>query len=214
MELNKIKGINDKREKDFNKLGVFTTEELAGYFPRSYVDLREKQPLKYAYNNDVILTTGKIVSEPTTRFFGRRGGGMVKVFCEQEGMFFSVVWFNQPYVAAKLKVGEEYLFYGRVSDKSGISILNPSFELCEKSYRLKGIVPQYALKGNLTQKVVRDSARLAVDIEKPKSVIPEEYIGKYGLKDLYYSYRQVHNPENFSVQKECANRQQGTGKNK
>ena len=207
MEITKIKGINEKREKDFNKAGVYNTEDLAAYFPRAYVDLREKQPLKYAYNNDVILTTGKIISVPSTRFFGRRGGGMVKVVCEQEGLFFSVVWFNQPYIAGRLKVGEEYLFYGRVSDKSGgITVLNPSFELCEKSYRLKGIVPQYPLKGSLTQKIVRDSARLAVDIEKPESVIPQEYLKKYGLKDLYYSYRQVHNPENFSVLKECANR--------
>ena len=172
MEITKIKGINEKREKDFNKAGVFTTEDLIAYFPRAYVDLREKQPLKYAYNNDYILTTGKITSVPTTRFFGRRGGGMVKVICEQEGLIFSVVWFNQPYVAGRLKVGEEYLFYGRVSDKTGvITLTNPSFELCEKSYRLKGIVPQYPLKGGLTQKVVRDSARLAVDIENGIVVI-------------------------------------------
>ena len=207
MEITKIKGINEKREKDFNKAGVFTTEDLIAYFPRAYVDLREKQPLKYAYNNDYILTTGKITSVPTTRFFGRRGGGMVKVICEQEGLIFSVVWFNQPYVAGRLKVGEEYLFYGRVSDKTGvITLTNPSFELCEKSYRLKGIVPQYPLKGGLTQKVVRDSARLAVDIEKPQSVIPYEYIAKYNLKDLYYSYKVVHNPENFDALKECSDR--------
>ncbi|MDY6367518.1 MAG: DEAD/DEAH box helicase, partial [Clostridia bacterium] len=207
MELNKIRGVNEKREKDFNKLGIMNTEDLTCFFPRSYLDLREKQPLKYAYNNDVILTTGKVVSIPTTRFFGRRGGGMVKVFCEQEGFYFSCVWFNQTYVASRLKVGEDYLFYGRVSDKTGeLSMVNPSFEPCEKSYRLKGIVPQYPLKGNLTQKIVRDSVRLAVDIEKPESVIPVDLQKKYSLDNLYYSFKQVHNPENFEKEKVCANR--------
>ena len=197
MELTKIRGVNEKRENDFNKLGIYNTEDLTCFFPRTYLDLREKQPLKYAYNNDVILTTGKIVSMPTTRYYGRRGGGMVKVYCEQEGFYFSCVWFNQTYVASKLKVGEEYLFYGRVSDKGELSLVNPSFELCERSYRLKGIVPQYPLKGSLSQKVVRDSVRLAVDIEKPESVIPFDLQKKYDLQNLYYSFKQVHNPDDF-----------------
>ena len=96
MEISKIKGINLKREQDFNKLGIKDTEELVRFFPRAYADLREKQSLKTAYHNDVILTAAKLVSAPTTRYFGRRGGGVVKAFCEQDGFFFSVVWFNQP----------------------------------------------------------------------------------------------------------------------
>ena len=189
MELTKIRGINEKREQELNKLGIFDTTDLVRYFPRAYLDLREKQLLKYAYHNDVVLTVGKIVSVPTTRYYRR--GGMVKAVCEQEGFVFSVIWFNQPYVASKLVVGEEYLFYGRVQSKIGeVSLVNPSFELCEKAFRLKGIVPQYTLKGSLNQKVVRDAVRLSVDIEKPQSIIPRELQVKYNLFDLYAAYRE------------------------
>ena len=205
MELTKIRGINEKREQDLNKLGIFDTADLARYFPRSYLDLREKQLLKYAYHNDMVLTTGRILNVPVSRHFRR--GGLVKIVCEQEGFYFSVVWFNQPYVESKLKVGEEYLFYGRVQNKMGeIGLVNPTFELCEKVFRLKGIVPQYSLKGNLTQKVVRDSVRLSVDLEKPTSIIPLDLQKKYGLSDLYSAFRQVHNPENFEKQKKSAER--------
>ncbi|MBE7061871.1 MAG: ATP-dependent DNA helicase RecG [Clostridiales bacterium] len=205
MELTKIRGINEKREQEFNKLGIFDTADLVRYFPRAYLDLREKQLLKYAYHNDVVLTVGKIVSVPTTRYYRR--GGMVKAVCEQEGFVFSVVWFNQPYVASKLVVGEEYLFYGRVQSKIGeVSLVNPSFELCEKAFRLKGIVPQYTLKGSLNQKVVRDAVRLSVDIEKPQSIIPRELQVKYDLSDLYAAYREVHNPTSFDAQKKGAER--------
>jgi len=205
MELTKIRGINEKREQELNKLGIFDTADLVRYFPRAYLDLREKQLLKYAYHNDVVLTVGKIVSVPTTRYYRR--GGMVKAVCEQEGFVFSVVWFNQPYVASKLVVGEEYLFYGRVQSKIGeVSLVNPSFELCEKAFRLKGIVPQYTLKGSLNQKVVRDAVRLSVDIEKPQSIIPRELQVKYDLSDLYAAYREVHNPTSFDAQKKGAER--------
>ncbi len=196
MELTKIRGINEKREQDLNKMGVYNTADIIRLFPRAYLDLREKQLLKYAYHNDIVLTAGKVLQIPTTRYYRR--GGVVKVVCEQEGLFFSVIWFNQPYVASKLKVGEEYLFYGRVQNKMGeVSLVNPSFELCEKVFRLQGIVPQYSIKGNLTQKVVRDSIRLSIDLEKPKSIIPISLQKKFELSDLYWAFRQVHNPENF-----------------
>ena len=205
MELTKIRGINEKREQEFNKLGIRDTADLVRYFPRTYLDLREKQLLKFAYHNDVVLTAGKVLSVPYSRHYKR--GGFVKVVCEQEGFVFSVIWFNQPYVASKLKTGEEYLFYGRVQNKSReVSLVNPSFEPCEKVFRLKGIVPQYSVKGSLTQKLVRDAVRLAVDIEKPKSIIPYELQQKYQLNDLYQAYRTVHNPESFDAERKAAER--------
>ena len=195
MEITKIKGINEKREQEFNKSGIYDTSDMVNFFPRSYLDLREKQLLKYAYDNDFVLTAGRIVSIPVNRVY-YRGKGIVKVVCEQEGLIFEIVWFNQPYVLSKLKAGEEYLFYGRVNNREGRTrLVNPSFELCEKVYRLKGIVPQYAVKGNLSQKIVRDSIKLAVDLEKPKSAIPFELQKKYQLSDLFSAYKNVHNPE-------------------
>ncbi len=205
MELTKIRYVNDKREQEFNKLGIFDTAQLVRFFPRSYLDLRESQLLKYAYHNDVVLTAGKVLNLPTTRYYKR--GGLVKIVCEQEGFIFSVIWFNQPYVASKLEVGEEYLFYGRVrNDGMETSLVNPSFEPCEKNFRLKGIVPQYSIKNYLTQKLFRDAVKIAIDVERPKSIIPSDLQAKYGLIDLQKAYREVHNPTNFDMVKLASNR--------
>ena len=207
MELTVIRGISAARRADFNKLGVTDTADLVRFFPRAYLDLREKQLLRYAYNNDFVLTAGKIVTPPQVRYFRRGKGGMVKAYCEQEGFSFAVVWYNMPYVANKLKVGEEYLFYGRVrADGFETTLTNPSFEPCEKVYRLQGIVPQYRIKGSLTQKLVRDSARLAVNLEKPKSIIPLFLQQKYALSDLYAAYREIHNPTSMEKKKLAADR--------
>ena len=205
MEVTKIKGINEKREKELNKMGVFDTSDLLRLFPRAYLDLREKQLLKYAYHNDIVLTAGKVLNLPILHHY--RKGGLVRVVCEQEGLIFSVVWFNQPYVVQKLKVGEEYLFYGRVQNKGdGISLVNPSFEMLEKAFRLKGIVPQYSIKGNLSQKILRDAVRLSVDIEKPKSIIPERLQEQFNLDNLYHAFREVHNPTSFETLKKASER--------
>ena len=196
MELTKIRGISEKRQEELNKLGIFDTSDLSRFFPRAYLDLREKQPLKFAYHNDVVLTNGKVLSMPLKRFY--KHGDIIRITCEQDGFIFNVVWFNQPYVATKLKVGEEYLFYGRVRKENGAcSLTNPSFELVDKNFRLQGIVPQYKIRGTLNQKIVRDAVKLSVDLEKPSSVIPESIAKKYALVDLYKSYKEVHNPTSF-----------------
>ena len=196
MELTKIRGISESREKDLNCMGIFDTADLIRLFPRKYLDLREKQSLTFCYHNDVVLTCGKVISVPAPRYF--KGRSIVRVNCEQEGLFFSVIWFNQPYVVSKLKIGEEYLFYGRVNKEGdGVKLINPSFENVEKAVRLKGIVPQYRIKGSLTQKVVRDAVRLSVDLEKPKSIIPKDLQEKHNLSDLYDAYKKVHNPDDM-----------------
>ena len=39
MKLTELKYISEKREKDFNKLGVFTCEDLVRLYPRDFLDL-------------------------------------------------------------------------------------------------------------------------------------------------------------------------------
>ncbi|MBO7187319.1 MAG: ATP-dependent DNA helicase RecG [Clostridia bacterium] len=194
MEIKNIKGISDKREIEFNKMGIFDTADLIKCFPRRYLDLRERQHLSAVYHNDFALTVGTVVSMPQNYITARRG--FVKVYCEQEGLPFTAIWFNQPYVLSKLTPGEKYLFYGRVRKSfDEISIVNPTFELLDKNYNLKGIIPQYTVKGTIPQKLMRTSARLAVNIEKPKSIIPKLLLDKYKLSDLYTAYVNVHNPK-------------------
>ncbi len=205
MELTKIRGISEKRQEELNKLGIFDTADMVRFFPRTYLDLRSVQPLRYVYHNDIVLTVGKVISEPIKRFFRRLD--TVKVSCEQEGFIFNIIWYNQSYVASKLKVGEEYLFYGRIRVENDIiTLTNPSFECCEKAFRLQGIVPQYKIKSSLNQKIVRDACRLAVDIEKPSTLIPDYLVKKYQLSSLYWAFREVHNPSSFENLKRASDR--------
>lgn len=206
MELFKIRGINEKRTTELNKMGILDTSDLIRCFPKNYLDLREKRMLSYAYHNDMVLTVAKVIIIPPVRYY-KHGAGTVKAVCEQDGLNFNIIWFNQPYVINKLKEGEEYLFYGRVRKEGNlIMLVNPTFEPCDRAFRLKGIVPHYQIKGSIPQKVIRDAIRLSVDLEKPQSIIPENIQRKYGLMNLYTAYKNVHNPESFGVLNEASNR--------
>ena len=192
MKLSSLRQVGEKREKEFNKLGVFQAEDLIKTFPRAYLDLTERSSLKNVYHNDMVLIACEVTRLAPTNFSSRMK--IVKAFCSQDGFPFTAVWFNQPYVAQKLKAGE-YLFYGRVQNKFGqISIVNPTFEPLDKNDRLKGILPVYSLKGKLSQKIVRDAIKEALLKVNIDSVIPDQIIQKYNLPSLAKAYFDVHNP--------------------
>lgn len=193
MLLTSIKYVSEKREKDFNKMGVYTLEELVRHFPRDYLDLRHTTLLKNAYHNDVILTVCEVLNVEANPYARR---SFVKALCQQSGHTFTAIWFNQPYVAQKLQRGE-YLFYGRVQNKYGMGcqMTNPSFERADKIRNLQGLVPVYSLSGGLTQGVVRTAIRQALKKVRYLSHIPAPLIKKYSLIPLSEAYFKVHCPE-------------------
>ena len=177
MELTSLKFVSDKREKDFNKLNIYTVEELAKHFPRDYLDLTHVTYLRDAYHNDVLLTLCEVQGVEVNRYARRP---YVKALCAQGNYTFSAIWFNQPYVAGRLKRGE-YLFYGRVQNKYGMhcTMVNPSFEPAGNCKKLRGLIPVYPLAGALTQGVVRSAAAQAVEKLDIESVIPSGLQKKY-----------------------------------
>ncbi len=195
MELELCKGLSEKRIADLKKLNINSLEDLIKHYPKSYLDLTKINSVTNALNNECVLTIAKVNTVPVVQ----RGGRVnyVKVFCLSGSDTFSVIWFNQPYVATKLKVNTEYFFYGRITNKTGlITMTNPTFEEVDKNYRLKGIVPVYSIKGNLSQNVMKNSVINAIKLVNPKSIIPENIISKYALSDLKNAYYGVHNPAN------------------
>ena len=199
-----LRSIGEKREKDFNKLGIYEVEDLVKFYPRAYLDLTERSSLRSAYHNDMVLVACEVTRVMPVNYGNRRK--MVKAFCSQDGFPFTVVWFNQPYVAQKLKAGE-YLFYGRVQNKFGqVSLVNPTFEELDKNYRLKGIVPVYSLKGTLSQKLVRAAVKEALQKCDLSTVIPWQIVNKYDLPPLDRAYYAIHNPPSQQAKDEASER--------
>ena len=203
MRLSALKTVGEKREKEFLKLGVNSAEELIRYFPRAYLDLRNRSSLKDAYHNDVALIAATVDRVQVNSFSRMK---TVRAYCHQEGYPFTVIWFNQPYVANKLTAGE-YLFYGRVRNEFGQrTLVNPTYEPLDKNEHLKGIVPVYSLKGKLTQKAVRRAVQEALKKVNIDSLIPYPLQKKYDLPPLARAFYEIHNPSSDAAQSVAAER--------
>ena len=204
MKLSALKKVGEKREKEFNKMGIFEAEDLVRLYPRGYLDLTERTSIKDAYHNDMVLIACEVNRLAPVNYGHAKK--VVRAFCSQNGFAFTAVWFYQPYVAQKLKPGE-YLFYGRIQNKMGqVSIINPTFERLDSNYRLKGIIPVYPLKGKLTQQIVREAVKEALNKVDIETVIPYPIVKKYDLPSLAKSYFQVHNPPDMQAKDLAAER--------
>ena len=127
MDLALCKGLSDKRIAELKKLNINTLEQLIKHYPRTYLDLTKVNSVRNALHNERILTIAKVNTIPIVQKGGRVN--YVKIYCSSMGDSFTIIWFNQPYVVSKLKVGVEYLFYGRITNKMGvITMTNPTFE--------------------------------------------------------------------------------------
>ncbi|MBR6737199.1 MAG: ATP-dependent DNA helicase RecG [Clostridia bacterium] len=205
MELKDVKYISTSRINDLKKLNIFSPSDLINHFPRTYLDLTKITPLKEAYNNDCVLTVAKVEIEPRLQTGGRVK--YVKTFCSQGTDTFSVIWFNQPYVAGKLKCGEEYFFYGRVQVKMGmVTMTNPIFEPVDKNYRLKGLMPVYSVKGTIGQSAMKTMCLSALKSLEPISSIPSDLLLKYSVSSLKNAYYEVHNPSSDKQLSSASNR--------
>ncbi len=204
MQLRDLKGIGEKRAKEFERLGITTTEELIRYYPRSYLDMTNRVSVREVVHNDMALIACRLVYVEPVSTRGKRK--TVRVLLEQGRDNFTAIWFNQPYVAEKLRPGE-YLFYGRVQNYyDRISLVNPTFERLDANNRLKGLVPVYPLKGGIPQWLVRDGVQRALRVEEPVSLIPASLIAKYQLMPLREAFEKIHLSANRREMQEAAER--------
>lgn len=195
MKLTDLKYVSEKREEQFAKLGITSQEGLLRLFPRTYLDLTKTNSIFEARHNDIVLIPCEVTGVTLNKYARRP---FVKAVCRQGYNYFEAVWFNQPYVANRLKKGE-YFFYGRVQNRYGMgaSMINPVFESADKLVNLKGILPVYPLTGGLTQGAVRSAVRQALKNVRVESAIPYQLQKKYALSDLKGAYIKLHCPENM-----------------
>ena len=108
-----VKGIGPKKVKLFEKLHISTLQDALETYPRDYEDRTHITRIADIADEDRYAVRAILGTEPKVSRI-RKGMTLVKCTIFDESGSLSVTWFNQPYITAQLRVGQEYLFYGRV----------------------------------------------------------------------------------------------------
>ena len=108
-----VKGIGPKKAKLLEKLHIRTLRDALETYPRDYEDRTHITPIAEIDMEDKYAVRAVVGTEPKVNRI-RKGLTLVKCTIYDETGTLNVTYFNNPYAAAQLRVGQEYVFYGKV----------------------------------------------------------------------------------------------------
>lgn len=194
-ELTALSGIGEKKAELMAKLGINNIDSLLRYFPRGYEDRSKTVSIADADLNENVCIRARCFSAvKETRI--RRNMTIYSMLINDDNDAMSVMWYNNRYVKTAFRVGEEYIFYGKVVLNRGRrEMVNPVYESISRQRFTGRVVPIYPLCEGLTQTVMRQAVEDA--LKKQQQVceyLPEALRKKYQLCEISYAVRNVHFP--------------------
>ncbi len=190
------------------KIGIKSAGDLLFYFPRRYEDYQEVIAVREA---TVGQTVSLMVSVREIDHTVSMAGKMtIYALVEQDGHYLRIIWFNQPYLIEKIKVGMKLALHGTVTERGGrLQILQPKFTIMDAaSAQLKPkLLPVYGLTEGLKQKDIRRIVRKVVErfADQAEEALPDNVRQELGLCDIHTAIRWIHAPES-NIQAEEAQR--------
>lgn len=194
MDIRYLKGVGEKRAAQLAKLGIFTVDDLLGFYPRDYVDYSRPYPVASApYDVKCVVRATVYGKGALTRIRG--GKQMVKILAGDDTAGLSLVYFNNPYISQKLEVGTEYCFFGKVGGGfAQREMVNPVM-LTAEAASATPLVPVYpqteGINSNYLAKCMRTAFAAAPDIPEP---LPAWMLQKYRLCPKADAVRMIHFP--------------------
>ena len=194
-----VKGIGPKKVKLFEKLHISTLQDALETYPRDYEDRTQITRIADIADEDRYAVRAILGTEPKVSRI-RKGMTLVKCTIFDESGSLGVTWFNQPYITAQLRVGQEYLFYGRVQGCGRArQMISPQAEKVAENDQNPGrIVPVYPLTAGLTQRDMARVTEAALDAVPGAwpDPLPEVLRVKYRLPDAADALAAIHRPKN------------------
>ena len=193
-------GVGEKRAQAFEKLGVRTICDLAYHFPRGYEHRGNVKNVDEVKDGELCALM-LCVAGTAKSVMIRRGMTITKVAAVDDTGKCTITFFNQPYVRDVLREGAYFRFYGRIQ-KSGnaVTMTSPVFEPIMPNKPLRALVPVYPLASGLTQKFISTTVKEALSslftgADSLKEYLPLHIRREYGLAELSYALRMIHEPK-------------------
>ncbi len=207
-KISEVKGVGEKTEKLFSKLGIYTAGDLLRYYPRGYDVYEEAVPVSEVEEGRIMTVTGALFGR--VQVSGTRRMQVTTAWVKDITGTLKVVWFNMPFLRNTLAGGGIITLRGRiVSKKTGISMEHPEIFYPSEKYedKLYTLQPKYGLTAGLTNNAVSKAVRQVIEnLNLSKEPLPSNLRLKYGLAEYNYAVKGIHFPEDKEVFYHARNR--------
>ena len=195
--LRTLKGLGEKTEKLFWKVGIYDTDDLLHYYPRNYDEYETPVDIAELKEGTVQAVSAAVCSGVYVNSV--KGRQIISVNIADQSGKFPVVWFNLPYLKKTLRKGSWFVFRGRIVRKQGNLEMEHPEIFTPSAYEeiLHHLQPVYGLTAGLSNKtVVKMITQLLESVPMQSEYLPEEFRERYELADINYALRTIHFPPN------------------
>ena len=200
--LSVLPGIGPKSAEKYKKLGIETVEDLLLYFPFRYEDFKSKNVLDLE-DGEKAVVSGIVATPANVQYYGYKRNRL-RFTIKQGELVLAVSFFNQPYLADKIELGQTVAVFGKW-DKAkgaltGMKLLAQVEDDLQPVYRLSQGVSQSALV-----KVIKTAFEAGLD-QLLEENLPQILMDKYHFLYRRQSVRAMHFPKDLEEYKQALRR--------
>lgn len=186
-----LKGVGEKTARLYNKLGIFTVDDLIRHYPRKYLDYSNTVSVKDAPPDTPVFIKATMIT-PVKESMIRKGLTLYKCNFSDGETVIRVTIFNNKYLAKALRTFDDYILYGKVEKTfTSASMSSPQIERADKAE----VHPVYPTTDKLSVKAISNSVRNALAlVGKIPETLSNDILKKYDLVSLDFATRQIHFP--------------------
>lgn len=199
--IKEIKGIGEKTQKLFEKVGVSTVGDLIRYYPRGYDVYEDAVPVNEVEEGRMQTITGSVYGR--IQVSGSRSMQVTTLYVKDLTGTIKVIWFRMPFLRNTLAKGAVITLRGRVVRKrDGLVMEHPEIFYPSEKYKekLNSLQPIYGLTAGLSNNVVSKAVKQALDgLDLTREFLPDKIRMRYGLAEYNFAIRGIHFPEDKEV---------------
>jgi len=198
LPVSKVKFVGPAMLGYLDKLGIKTVGDLLYHFPHRYLDLSKMRKIAGLRAGENATVVGQV--REIKRWRGRKGTRVVNVSIYDGTGHLTCTWFNQDFIAKRLKEGMQVAFSGKVTYKyRQLQMANPLYDVLSEghgeSIHSGRIVPIHPATQNLSTNVIRRIMKNALDAYgNVADPLPHSVIAENSLMPKARALKEVHFP--------------------
>lgn len=198
MDIQKLKGVGEKRSALFRKVGAPTVGALLRLYPRTYEDWSSPVAIGEAPLNEISVIRATVLARPRQQYI-RKGMTLYKTEVTDGVRDMTLTYFNNPYVQSMLQEGKEYLFRGKMQGNlTRREMTAPDFSPADGS---APIVPVYPQTEGLSSRQIGNAIKTAFQLlpELLRDPLPDEMRRRLELCQLRFAMENIHFPGSMEL---------------
>lgn len=196
-----LPGVGPQYGQTLGGLGLFTLRDMLYYLPRRYDDYTRLKPVNRLEYGEEVTVIGTVQSVNSRKV--RQAMQITEAVLHDGTAALRLSWFNQPWVAKRLRPGMQIAVSGKVDQYLGRVVMNsPEWEpLDQQQLSTNRIVPVYPLTAKITQRWLRRQMGSVISYWAPRvpDPLPAGLRQSAGVMPISQALFNAHFPDSWET---------------